>query len=119
MGGGRSPRPTIEAIRRSGTRASFAASTREKEPDSRVGDFFSGAPEYENPGVVVLYATQWCRYCEKTRKLFAKHGISYIEYDIERIGGDFEEYVHALTPIGGRLEPGVPSSSPFGYRVGT
>ena len=32
---------------------------------------------------VVLYATSWCGYCEKTRKLFKQYNIQYLEYDIE------------------------------------
>ena len=33
---------------------------------------------------VVMYATEWCPYCEKTRAFFRKHGISYTEKDIEK-----------------------------------
>ena len=32
---------------------------------------------------VVLYATSWCGYCAKTRRLFQGNNIAYIEYDIE------------------------------------
>ncbi len=32
---------------------------------------------------VVLYATSWCGYCEKTRKLLKENNIDYIELDIE------------------------------------
>ncbi len=32
---------------------------------------------------VVLYATQWCGYCAKTRKFFAKKHIAYKELDVE------------------------------------
>ena len=34
-------------------------------------------------GKVVLYATSWCGYCEKTRDLFEQRNIQYIELDIE------------------------------------
>lgn len=33
---------------------------------------------------VVLYATSWCPYCEKTRAFFRENNIRYFEYDIER-----------------------------------
>lgn len=33
---------------------------------------------------VVLYATEWCGYCKKTRQYFAKNDIPYVEYDIEK-----------------------------------
>ena len=32
---------------------------------------------------VVLYATSWCNYCEKTRRYFDAAGIPFTEYDIE------------------------------------
>ncbi|MEX6501297.1 glutaredoxin family protein [Pseudomonas zhanjiangensis] len=35
-------------------------------------------------GEVVLYATQWCGYCAKTRTLLAEEGIAYREVDIEK-----------------------------------
>lgn len=34
-------------------------------------------------GKVILYATSWCGYCEKARKLLKKHQVPYFEYDIE------------------------------------
>lgn len=33
---------------------------------------------------VILYATEWCGYCKKTRAFFADNGIRYVEYDIEK-----------------------------------
>jgi glutaredoxin len=32
---------------------------------------------------VILYATQWCGYCKKTRAFLDQKGIAYFEYDIE------------------------------------
>ncbi len=32
---------------------------------------------------VILYATEWCGYCQKMRQLFAKQEIQYLEFDIE------------------------------------
>lgn len=69
-----------------------------------ITGFFAGEPEYATAsGGVVMYATQWCGYCEKTRKLFAKHGISYVEYDIERSEQAYREY----KKLGGRGVPVV------------
>lgn len=36
------------------------------------------------PGEVVLYATQWCGYCAKTREQLAQDQIAYREVDIEK-----------------------------------
>jgi glutaredoxin len=33
---------------------------------------------------VILYATEWCGYCKKTRAFFAENGIRYVEHDIEK-----------------------------------
>jgi glutaredoxin len=33
---------------------------------------------------VVMYATTWCPYCKQARKFFNRHGIVYVEYDVER-----------------------------------
>ena len=32
----------------------------------------------------VLYATEWCGYCARTRRLFEARGIPYREFDIEK-----------------------------------
>lgn len=73
-----------------------------------ITGFFAGEPEYDTASSgVVMYATQWCRYCEKTRKLFAKHGISYVEYDIEQSAQAHREY----KKLGGR---GVPVVNAYG-----
>jgi glutaredoxin len=50
---------------------------------------------------VVMYATSWCPYCAKARDYFAKKGISYVEYDIERSAATNAEFKR----LGGR---GVP-----------
>lgn len=41
------------------------------------------APDY-GLGKVVLYATSWCPYCEKTRALLTQQHIPYREFDIEQ-----------------------------------
>lgn len=33
---------------------------------------------------VILYATDWCGYCEKTRQFLDENHIQYTEYDIEK-----------------------------------
>ena len=33
---------------------------------------------------VVLYGTDWCPYCAKTRKFFAVNGIQYVDLDVEK-----------------------------------
>lgn len=33
---------------------------------------------------VVMFATEWCGYCEQARRYFAANGIDYREFDIER-----------------------------------
>ncbi len=38
----------------------------------------------QHPEGVVLYATDWCGYCKKTREFFKQHNIAYVEYDIEK-----------------------------------
>jgi len=50
---------------------------------------------------VVLYATEWCGFCKKTRDLLAQHNIDYLEYDIEKS----EEGRAQYDDLGGR---GVP-----------
>lgn len=69
-----------------------------------ISDFFSGTPDTVTAGGgVVLYATQWCGYCQKTRELFATHNIQYVEYDIERSKQAHREY----RKLGGRGVPVV------------
>ncbi len=43
-------------------------------------------------GDVILYATDWCGYCKKTRAFFAANGIIYTEYNIERSAYGKAEY---------------------------
>ena len=43
-------------------------------------------------GKVVLYATTWCGYCQKTRDLLNSKGIDYLEYDIEKSSIGKREY---------------------------
>ena len=41
---------------------------------------------------VVLYGTDWCPYCAKTRIFFAVHGIQYIDLDVEKSREAGERY---------------------------
>lgn len=54
-------------------------------------------------GGVVLYATDWCGYCQKTRELFAANGVSYVEVDIEKSEAGYRDYKR----LGGRGVPVV------------
>lgn len=45
--------------------------------------FYLNSPPDFSHGKVVLYATDWCPYCEKTRALLAAKGIPYQEMNIE------------------------------------
>lgn len=45
--------------------------------------FYLHPPPDFSHGKVVLYATNWCPYCEKTRALLAAKGIPYQEMNIE------------------------------------
>lgn len=44
--------------------------------------YLSPPPDFSH-GKVVLYATDWCPYCEKTRAMLAAKGIPYQEMNIE------------------------------------
>jgi glutaredoxin len=35
-------------------------------------------------GPVVMYSTSWCTYCAQARDYFARKGISYRDYDVEK-----------------------------------
>lgn len=41
---------------------------------------------------VVLYATDWCGYCKKTRQFFKDNNIAYVEFDIEKSVEGKKEY---------------------------
>lgn len=50
---------------------------------------------------VVLYVTDWCGYCRKTKAFFDARGIPYVEHDIEKDAQADKEFER----LGGR---GVP-----------
>ncbi len=51
-----------------------------------IRDELSPPPDFsaQHPEGVVLYATDWCGYCKKTREFFKQNNIAYVEYDIEK-----------------------------------
>lgn len=53
---------------------------------STVTNIISPLPDYAaaHDGKVILYATSWCGYCEKTRELLNENNIEYHEYDVEK-----------------------------------
>lgn len=52
-------------------------------------------------GQVILYATDWCGYCRKTKEFFNHQGVAYVEYNIEKDAEARQEFER----LGGR---GVP-----------
>lgn len=65
--------------------------------------FINPPPDYAatHDGQVILYATSWCGYCKKARKLLEENHIAYYEYDIEKSSEGNEQY----KALGGR---GIP-----------
>lgn len=59
-----------------------------------INAFFNPPPDYaaHHGGKVILYATEWCGYCQKARKLMTKHDIPYFEYDIEKSAEGKEQH---------------------------
>ena len=51
---------------------------------------------------VVMYATDWCGYCNQARQYFADNGIDYVEFDIETdrtAKRDFDALLGTGTPL--------------------
>ncbi len=40
----------------------------------------------------VLYGTEWCPYCARTRKFFKENNIPFREYDIEKSAEGYAQY---------------------------
>ncbi|PCJ13005.1 MAG: NrdH-redoxin [Gammaproteobacteria bacterium] len=68
-----------------------------------IDHYLNPPPDYsiEHDGKLILYATDWCGYCKKTRKLLKTNNIPYFEYDIEKSKKGREQF----DSLGGR---GVP-----------
>lgn len=43
-------------------------------------------------GDVVMYATAWCGYCQKTREFLRERGVPFVERDIEQSAEARREY---------------------------
>lgn len=54
--------------------------------------FYLQPPPDFSHGQVVLYATDWCPYCEKTRSLLTSKGIPYREMNIETSAEARQQY---------------------------
>lgn len=66
---------------------------------------------------VVMYATDWCGYCEEARRYFADKGIDYVEFDIEKDRSakrDFDALLGSGTPL---LYHGYARMSGFNRRL--
>lgn len=50
-----------------------------------IDNYLNPPPDYSATSgeQVILYATSWCGYCAKARKLLSDNNIPYKEYDIE------------------------------------
>ena len=59
---------------------------RARNDDFRArSDDSKARPDYSTArNEVILYATEWCGYCQKTRELLKQNNIRYVEYDIEK-----------------------------------
>jgi glutaredoxin len=56
-------------------------SVKEREAKALARHFnSSGEP------LLVMYATDWCGYCDKARDYFVENGIAFVEFDIEKDG---------------------------------
>lgn len=68
-----------------------------------INNFINPPPDFsaEHNGKVILYATSWCGYCAKARKLLEQNNIAYFEYDIEQSTEGNRQY----KALGGR---GIP-----------
>ena len=64
-------------------------------PSAAKGERVAAKPQ------VKMYATDWCPYCKQARDYFSRHGIAYVELDIEKSETAKAEHVS----IGGR---GIP-----------
>ncbi len=59
-----------------------------------ITGYLNPPPDYSkrHEEQVVMYATDWCPYCEKAREFMKDNGIAYHEYDIEKSREGREQY---------------------------
>lgn len=52
----------------------------------KINHYFNPPPDYsaQHKEEVILYATEWCGYCTKTREFLESNNIPYFEYDVEK-----------------------------------
>ncbi|WP_164513421.1 glutaredoxin family protein [Thiosocius teredinicola] len=50
----------------------------------KIVGFFDSPAQVAGDHEVILYGTAWCGYCNQARRLFADHGVSYLDVDIEK-----------------------------------
>ncbi len=62
-------------------------------PTTRVSD--------ESKASVIMYSTKWCPYCIEARAMFAKNGVAYYDYNIDKSKDGQNQFIK----LGGR---GVP-----------
>ncbi len=62
-------------------------------PSTRVAE--------ESKAKVIMYSTKWCPFCIEARAMFAKKGIPYFDYDIDKSTDGRDQFIN----LGGR---GVP-----------
>lgn len=72
-------RPTKEALAGEGQSLAPVSVTTNTYEGSEVSNTEVAKVKY-----VEMYATSWCGYCRKARQHFAREGITYTEYDIEK-----------------------------------
>lgn len=61
------------------------------------------APDIPQPSVV-MYASDWCGYCRRARRLLDAKGVAYTEIDVDLVPGAREEM---MTRGGGGTVPQV------------
>ena len=69
------------------------------EPEYRTGDF--GALYAQAGQEIVMYSNSTCPYCTKARELFAKEGVKFTEYQVDKSKAAAAEFQRR----GGRYVP--------------
>lgn len=51
-----------------------------------IDNYLNPPPDYSEAhgGKAIIYVTEWCGYCKKTKELLNENNIPYYEYDIEK-----------------------------------
>ena len=59
---------------------------------AKTDSFKVSKPKTTKNKKVVMYGTDWCGYCKKARKYFNNNGISFVEYDVEKLPSRMREF---------------------------